>query len=123
MINRSVGFTLIEILVALVVIAIGMSAALKLSNQNIILQTELENRTYANWVAENLVIQMKLQKVMETGVIKGSDNMAGRIWYWQADIKPTFDADVLQLRMRVSIKKSLENTLADITAYLPVETT
>lgn len=112
------GFSLLEVLVALVVISIGMAAALSLSVKNIDTLTEIETRTYASWVAQNLIAEFKLQKTTPVGIIEGEDKLGGHTWYWKADIKPTADQDVLQLHMLVSVSDTFNQVAADITAYL-----
>jgi len=115
---RGNGFTLLEVMVALAVVSIGMTAAVSLMSRNIDTTALLEERTYANWVAQNLVAEMKLDGIAATGVVEGEKMMAGRIWYWKADIKPTLDGDVLQVLITVSSEEDRKNTVTGITAYL-----
>ncbi len=115
------GFSLIEVLVALVVIGIGMSAALSATNSNVDVLGHIERTTYANWVAENVLAEIKLEGIANTGELQGESKMSGKTWYWQAEIKPTFDADVLQVRLKVSINENLELLDADVTGYLRSE--
>ena len=115
------GFSLIEVLVALVVVGIGMSAALSATNSNVEVLTHVERTTYANWVAENVLAEIKLEGIVNTGELLGESRMAGKTWYWQADIMPTFDADVLQVKLKVSINENMELLDADVTGYLKSE--
>lgn len=112
------GFSLIEVLVALVVISIGMTAALSATSSSVDVLGHVERTTYANWVAENVLAEIKLEGIANTGELKGESTMAGRNWYWQAEIKPTFDTDVLQVRLRVSLNEEMENPDSDVTGYL-----
>ena len=112
------GFSLIEVLVALAVIGIGMSAALSVTNQTIDTLTEVEKRTYGNWVAENIMTELKLKGDAAPGKLEGESEMAGTIWYWQADITTTFDDDVLLCDMRVSLSKGFEDVQANFKSYL-----
>lgn len=112
------GFTLIEILVALAVIGIGMSAALSVTNQVINTMSEVEKRTYGNWVAENILSELKLKGETVPGKINGDSEMAGRTWYWAADVIPTFDEDVLQCEITVSLEKDFTDVQANYISYL-----
>lgn len=116
--RRVTGFTLLEVLVALVVISIGMTAALRTSGSSIDVLYTIERQTYANWLAENLINQFKLESIGSTGEYEGTETMADREWFWRASIKPTFDSDVLQLRMRVSVSQDFRIVDADMRAYL-----
>ena len=115
---KSNGFSLLEVLVALAVIGIGMSAALSVTNNTIDSHTEIEKRTYGNWMAENLIAELKLKGAATPGVLEGDENMAGREWYWRADITTTFDDDVLLCRMIISLSKQFDEIVADQTSYL-----
>lgn len=84
------GFTLIEVLVALVIVAFGMAAlleALSTSAQNV---SQLRERTLAEWVALNQVATVRLRLALPPlgttlGVVKdfGNNN-----WQWRQTVRP-----------------------------------
>jgi general secretion pathway protein I len=85
---RMRGFTLIEVMVALVIVAFGMGAvlaALSASANNI---AALHDKTLAQWIALNLVADTRLNLQMPTaGSTQGDVKAFGNAdWHWQQDI-------------------------------------
>ena len=62
------GFTLLEVLIALAIISIALTAIIKASSQNIKDTAYLEDKAIANWVGLEVMNEVKA----ETGV-KGKD--------------------------------------------------
>jgi general secretion pathway protein I len=56
------GFTLIEVLMALTVLAIALAAILRTIGQSIDLTVDLRDRQLAAWVAQNRLITHQLQR-------------------------------------------------------------
>jgi general secretion pathway protein I len=84
------GFTLIEVMVALVIVAFGMGAvlaALSSSANNI---AALHDKTLAQWIALNLVADMRLNLQPPTaGVTEGDLKAFGNgDWHWLQDVEP-----------------------------------
>jgi general secretion pathway protein I len=48
------------VLVALVVIAVAMAALARIGSQSVDSQFEIEQRSFALWVADNLIAEMRL---------------------------------------------------------------
>ena len=84
------GFTLIEVIVALVVIALGMLGVIQAVSQTAGNSGYLRDKTIAHWVAMNHLTELRLQKTAP-GIDKTSDEveMAGRRWKWTTDVTQT----------------------------------
>ena len=85
---RVPGFTLIEVLVALFIVAIALAALGRTGVQSLRTQSELEQRTFALWVAENRLAELRLSVPLQAGSSSGSSALAGRQWNWRALIQP-----------------------------------
>lgn len=81
---RHAGFTLLEVLIALAVLAVLMMGLLKISAANAQNLWYLENKTLAATIAANHAAEMRLQDQQQESA-DGWDEMAGRRWHWQAD--------------------------------------
>lgn len=121
--NQSRGMTLIEVLIALAIIAISMTAVIKAASQNIRATTYLKNKSIALWVAQELMGEV------QTGVLKLDDNrvdevgsmeMLGRNWFWRAEDKATGNARIKQIRVRVYAREPEDDDavpLIDLDGY------
>mgnify|MGYP000388015639 FL=1 len=54
------GFTLIEVMVALVIVAFALTAIAASMNQMINSATAMRDRTYASWIAQNKIAELRL---------------------------------------------------------------
>lgn len=57
-----VGFTLVEVLVALTIVAVALMAAVRAAGTLTVSSAELRARTMAQWSAENRLAQMRVQR-------------------------------------------------------------
>ncbi|MDH5446368.1 MAG: type II secretion system minor pseudopilin GspI [Gammaproteobacteria bacterium] len=84
------GFTLLEVLIALAVAAVGLAGVSKVAGSNIYNAQYLQNKTIAQWVAMNRLTELRVRKEFPPiGKTKGDMEMAGRKWYWQQESKTT----------------------------------
>ena len=87
--NRARGFTLIEVLVALAVVALGMSALLEMLSVSAGNVAALRDKTVAEWVAMNKIAdtRLALNAPMTLGTTEGDiDDCAHGRWHWRQDI-------------------------------------
>lgn len=99
------GFTLIELMVALAVLAIGMTAVLHSTSQAGHAGIFLKQKTIAHWVASNQAAELSINREwLEPGVTTGTEIMARQTWNWEAEVQNT---EVPELRL-VTIRVSLD---------------
>lgn len=83
------GFTLVEVMVALAVVAVALPALLLTLSQQLDGLRYLEDRTHAQWVAANRLAELRLvvraKGSLQTGRVSGTEEMAGRSWYWWSE--------------------------------------
>ncbi len=85
--GRARGFTLIEVLVALAIVAVGMAAVLGAVGSSADTATYLREKTLAQWVALNQVATARLQVQPPTkGSSEGELDYAGRHWRWHQEV-------------------------------------
>lgn len=100
------GFTLIEVLVAVAVLALAMGAVLLSSSRYADNAIYLRDKTFASWVAHNLLNEWQIQQEWpKPGKKEGKSEMAGRDWYWNAEISKTPDPQVRRVDLSVSREK------------------
>jgi general secretion pathway protein I len=78
------GFTLIEVLVALVIVALGMAALLESLGSAADTSTWLRDKTIAQWIAFNQLQTTRLTGTLPMiGTTDGELDYAGRHWRWR----------------------------------------
>ena len=113
------GFTLVEILVAMAVLAVGLLATLTAASQLTANESYLRDRTLATWLAHNRLLAVQLeQEWREPGQSSGSEEYAGREWRWRLRITQTPEQDMRRLDLEVWLPGAEERPLANLTGFL-----
>ncbi len=120
------GFTLIEVMVALTVVAVTLPALLFLLSQQIDGTAYLRDRSVAQWVAADRVAEVRLavakQQRASEGVIAGEAERAGRTWYWRSEIQETPVPGFMRLTVTVTAEEDGDDaTLYTLDAFLNAE--
>lgn len=90
------GFTLIEVLAALIIVSLGMLAVIQAVSQTINNANYLREKTIAHWVAMNKLTEVRLNNSAPSGGESNGDvEMAGTTWHWRMTISAT-DAQTMQ---------------------------
>jgi len=102
--NREIGFTLIEVLIALAIISIAITAIIKSTSQNIKYTTYVENKTIATWVATDIMNQIHLGLItlpQASEKITNATDMLGRKWEWQAYAQTTPNPHIQEIHVEI----------------------
>jgi len=87
---RGRGFTLIEVLVALAVAAIGLAAVLDVVTNAARNSTYLHDKTIASWIALNQITQIRLGATLPSvDKTSGDLDFGNDKWKWQQTITQT----------------------------------
>ncbi|MDR2214924.1 MAG: type II secretion system minor pseudopilin GspI [Nevskiaceae bacterium] len=102
--DRNAGFTLIEVLVALVVVALGVGAlmaALTSAADNI---SYMRNKSFAEWIALNQISELRLAVgTPAVGEANGDVEYAGQRWRWHREVTDQGVADMMRMEITVSL--------------------
>ncbi len=114
------GFTLLEVLVALAVLAVAMGAVIRAVGSYTGNQSYLRDRTFAVWVARNVLVEQQLADAWPAvGELKGSVDMGQREWHWLATVSQTEEAKLRRLDVEVRPAEAEEdNPLAVLSGFL-----
>jgi len=100
------GFTLIEVMVALAVVAVALPALLFTLIQQIDGTEYLRDRTIANWVASNKLAELRLivakEQTLSLTEASGDAEMASRTWYWWLRSQATQVPNFYRIEIRVA---------------------
>ena len=113
------GFTLLEMLVALTVLAIALLAALRASSMGVQNTVEIRNRLLAGWVAQNrLAEHLARRDWLPVGVVRGDDNQGGVRFGWEEKIVGTPNFQFRRIEIRVATVQEPDLTLSSLTGFM-----
>lgn len=117
--SSSLGFTLIEVMLAMAVFSIAGIALLSASSNNARNISHLESKMFANWVASNqLVAATLMESWPPKNNLKGEVELAGRAWFWQQKVIETADKDMRAVVMEVRLNEDDELAISSLTTYI-----
>ncbi len=123
--SRSRAFTLLEVLVALAVIGLVLPPLLINAAERVKGVKVMEEKIVANLVAQNRLAMYRLESRLGGNRPPrredGTEIMAGRDWFWEAETEPTEIEDYFRINIRVAIRKDMEDPRARVSAYLGVK--
>ena len=97
------GFTLIEVLVALVVATLALGAVLAAVSQMADTGLTLRERTYASWIGQNKITELRLANVIpDVSESNGEIEYAGQEWAWTANISETGIENLFRVDVDIS---------------------
>ena len=98
--RRQAGFTLIEVMVALMVIAIALTALSKSLGQFVFQQGGLEQRVVASWVAQNRIVALQAGQI-DSQEKNQTVTMLKAPWRSEVAFEPTLVPRVKKMQMSV----------------------
>ena len=103
--QQQTGFTLLEVLVALAVVAIALAALVTAATGQLRISERTRDKTVAGWVAANVLTDLKLrERFPEPGERSGVVAMANQRFSWRALVQTTVESDLRRIDLRVSLK-------------------
>lgn len=113
------GFTLLEVLIALAILAIALAAAIKGVSSHVSNLVYLKERSLAHWVSLNALTELRASGDWpRRGEIKGDENMAGREFKWVIKVTEVEGGDVRRLDVSVTPGDDDDRSLAAMVAYV-----
>ncbi len=114
---RGGGFTLLEVMVALVIFSICAATLIQQSGRNTRQSMMLETRTQANWIAENQLERLRLAGFPASGKTTQTITFSKQEWLIESVISDTNNADLRKAVIQVSIDDD-HSTEYSLTGFL-----
>lgn len=106
---RESGFTLVEVMVALAIVAITLPALLMALYQQVDNAGYLRDKTLAEMIAVDKLSEMRLvvasTRELNAGEDSGVATFADRDWYWWLETIPTEVATFYRIEIRVALNE------------------
>lgn len=116
--SRCKGFTLIEVMVALAIVALSLTAVAASMVQMIDAANAMRDRTYASWIAQNKITEMRLAADMpEVSASNGEVDYANTTWAWRAVVSTTMIDDLYRIEVGVSLAGS-DDIIRSVTGFV-----
>lgn len=117
--RRQRGFTLIEVMVALTIVAVAIGALIAAASSFTSNTSHLRDRTYARWVAANRLAEMRaMREWPDLGKSEGEAEMARQTWFWRVTTLEVQDAALRQVEVQVRLKEDAKSALFTLTSFV-----
>lgn len=118
---RARGFTLVEVLVAVAVLAIALGAVISAMARQADNAGYLKQKTLALWVAHNRLSEVQLDpQAPATGRSDGKSEMSGVEWKWRMEVKATEDDRLRRVDIEVAGPAQKTGSLAQLSGFVAV---
>ena len=120
------GFTLIEVMVALAVVAIALPALLVALYQQVDSTAYLRDKSLAHLVAANKLTELRVLSRARQSLLQGKDGgvsqMGDRDWYWWVESEATEVEQFYRFEVRVALEESSrDNPLYTLVAFMSAD--
>ena len=119
MIRRRPGFTLVEILVALAIVAVALAAGMRALAQSADSASTLKARTLALWVAQNRLANAQLADPWPAlGSAAGETEQAGTRFVWREAVSGTPNPAFRKIEIIIGEPQTPDYALARLVGYV-----
>ncbi len=112
------GFTLIEVMVALAIISLSLTAVAAKMGRMIDTSNSMRERTYASWIAQNKITELRLANIIpKVGSTSGEIDYADTTWAWRAVISEAGFENLFRVDVSVSYPGS-DDSIRTVTGFI-----
>lgn len=113
------GFTLLESLIALAILAIALAAVLRATGASTSHVDDLRLRLLADWVAQNrIALHAGRGDWLPTGLQQGEELQAGLKFIWHEEIRSTPNPAFRRIEVSVASVEDPQHALRHLSGYL-----
>jgi general secretion pathway protein I len=112
------GFTLIEVMVALAIISLSLTAVAAKMSRMIDTSNSMRERTYASWIAQNKITELRLANIIpEVTSTSGEIDYANSTWSWRAVVSESGVENLYRVDVSVAYAGS-DDTIRTVTGFI-----
>lgn len=117
--KNETGLTLIEVLIALAILSIALTAVIRATAQDIRNTLYLQNKTIATWIGSDVINNVRagvLKIPAAPDQLSEESTVLGQTWSWEAKLDITPNPHIKKLD--VFVYQQPENQLAHLVSYI-----
>ena len=113
------GFTLIEVLVAMTIIAVGVSALVSSAAASAFRSDYLREREFGRWVASNeLTVLQSVPAWPDIGTTNKEVEMGQFVWYVRTQTQAVADDDLRRVDVQVRLDQDADNYVYTVGSFV-----
>jgi general secretion pathway protein I len=117
--HAAAGFTLLEAMIALAIVALGMMAVSTQLNRYVMAAVYIEEKTLASWIATNKITELSVASSWpELGDSEEELDFAGRHWQCQIEIAETPVENLRRVDVSVALADDPERVLHKVSGLV-----
>ena len=99
------GFTLLEVLVALAIVALGLSAAFAATGQAARSAEQMRTRALAQWAAADALVALRLAESPPSGPARREEEIGGRVWWVEYRVQESAAATLRDVEVSIGAER------------------
>lgn len=108
------GFTLLEVMIALIIFSITSVAALQIATNSLVNQRIIEEKMIAGWVVDNqIALHYLLSTEQRSQQSEGKTQMCNKYWYWRSVPLATENPLLQSIKIEVSLSANFESVIQE----------
>lgn len=111
------GFTLLEVMLALLIISVGLVALVQSAQTGAQTTTALREKTGAYHVADQVMLLLYQKSDLQVGSHQGQELFAGQDYYWQAELKTTDNIHINRIDLVVGLDRDFDYAEARLIGF------
>ncbi|MCX7554769.1 type II secretion system minor pseudopilin GspI [Marinicella sp. S1101] len=115
--NKHKGFTLMEVMLALLVISVGLVALVQAAQTGTRITTTVAEKSAAYHVADQVMMQLYQRSDLTIGTHQGQELFSDRNYYWRAELKSTDNESINRIDLVVGKDRALDYFDAQLTGF------
>lgn len=116
--SRIHAFTLVEVMVALAIIALSLTAVAAKMGRMIDTSNSMRERTYASWIAQNKIAELRLANIIpEVSATSGEVDYANATWRWRAVVSESGIENLFRVDVSISYDDS-DDVIRTVTGFI-----